>query len=166
MGVLSYNTTHLGVRQSAQADLVGVARGFNRRVLPPQDHSPTKERACPPSPTPTLPNKRVCPPTTMSRGAVFPASRREGQAPAYCVPGAPSSLWPSITMPNTPTNNNLCAVCVLCALCDQQTTVPLASLRLGVANNNNLGALGVLVVQSPSPNSELLPRRQRIRCCN
>src|SRR5829696_3272016 len=35
------------------------------------------------------PQQESVPPTTESRGAVFPASRREGQAPAYCVPGAP-----------------------------------------------------------------------------
>src|SRR5215217_2038709 len=91
MGILSLTTTyHLEERQSAQADFTDVARRFNRRALHPQDHhTTTKERARPPSPTPTLPNKRVCPPATETRRAVFPVSRREGQAPAICVPGAP-----------------------------------------------------------------------------
>src|SRR4051794_10209734 len=36
-----YNTTHLGARQSAQADFVDIARGFNRRASSPQDHLTT-----------------------------------------------------------------------------------------------------------------------------
>jgi hypothetical protein len=119
MGMLSLTTAyHLEERQSVCGLRKTSPRIYPQGALPPRSlnhytHTTTQQRARPPSPTPTLPNKRVCPLATKSKGAVFPASRREGQAPAHCVPGAPS--LPMALLHHALNTNILCDLCALVA---------------------------------------------------